>query len=719
MPMPTPNGRVSLAALALLLDGSAAYAQATTPTPTTTLPTVTVTSTRVETPAFDVPASIDRIGAETIRDQRAQINISESLAGVPGLLARDRQNYAQDVQLSVRGFGARASFGIRGVRLYVDGIPATLPDGQGQISNVELGSTDRIEVLRGPFSALYGNSSGGVVNVYTEEGRGPPTVSASVAAGSDALRRIGVRASGSNGVLGYVVGASRFTTDGYRDHSETDRRLGNVKLTIAPDGDGKLTLIANSVALPQAQDPLGLTRAQFEADPRSVDPSALAFDTRKTVEQTQAGAIYERRVDDANALRLLAYYGHRGTDQYQAIPVAPQNSPLHPGGVIALARNYQGVDARWTFKGRLADAPLTLVGGLAYDSLIERRQGFQNFVGSGASQVLGVRGALRRDEQNTVIAVDPYAQASWQFAPRWTLQAGVRRSTVRFDSRDAYIVGTNPDDSGSARYSATLPVVSLMFAPNEDLRVYASAGRGFETPTLNELAYRPGGGTGLNFALNPSHSTNLELGLKLRNTIVGDLNAAVFEIRTDDELVTLSNVGGRTTYQNAGATRRSGLELAWSTSWFENNLRAQAAATWLDARYRDGFATCTVTPCTTPNLVIPDGNRLPGIARASLFASLGWLPAYGWRGGIELRALSRVAVNDANSDAAPPYAVVNASVGYGLRAGAWELSAFVRGDNLFDRRYAGSVIVNEANGRYFEPAPGRTWLAGTTASYTF
>ena len=697
----------------------AAPANAPASAPAVTLPPVTVTSSRLEVPAFDVPASIDRIGAETIRDQRAQVNISESLAGVPGLLARDRQNYAQDVQLSVRGFGARSTFGIRGVRLYVDGIPATLPDGQGQISNVELGSADRIEVLRGPFSALYGNSAGGVINVYTEEGRGPPTLNASVAAGSDSLLRVGTRLSGSNGVFGYVVGASRFTTDGYRDHSETDRRVGNAKLTITPEAGRKLTLIANSVALPQAQDPLGLTRTQFEANPRGVDPSALAFDTRKTIEQTQGGVIYDHRVDDANALRLLGYYGHRGTDQYQAIPTQPQGNPLHPGGVIVLARDYQGTDARWTFKGRLADAPFTLIGGLAYDSLVEHRQGFQNFIGPSASPTAqGVRGALRRDEQNTVIAVDPYAQASWQFAPRWTLEAGVRRSTVRFDSRDAYIVGTNPDDSGGARYSATLPVVSLMFAPNEDARVYATAGRGFETPTLNELAYRPNGATGMNFALNPAHNTSVELGIKLRNTMLGELNAAVFQIRTEDEIVTLSNLGGRATFQNAGATRRTGLELAWATSWLQN-LRAQAAATWLDARYRDGFATCTTTPCATPNLVIPSGNRLPGIARASLFASLGWLPATGWRGGIELRALSRVAVNDANSDAAPPYAVVNASVGYNLRAGPWELAAFVRGDNLFDRRYAGSVIVNEANARYFEPAPGRTWLAGTSASYTF
>ena len=695
----------TLACVAVALGPAGARAQATAPV--TTLPLVTVTTQRIEAPAFDVPASIDRIGSDVIHEQRAQVNISESLGGVPGLLARDRQNYAQDVQLSVRGFGTRASFGIRGVRLYVDGIPATLPDGQGQISNVELGSAERIEVLRGPFSALYGNSSGGVIQVFTEEGQGPPTLNLSVAAGSDSLLRVGARASGSNGVFGYVVGASRFTTDGYRDHSETDRRLGNVKLTLTPDPSSKLTLIANSVALPLAQDPLGLTREHFETAPRSVEDVALTFNTRKTIEQTQAGVIYERKLDEAHSLRLLGYYGHRGTDQYQAIPPGPQGNPLHPGGVIALGRDYQGIEARWTFKGRLADAPLSVVGGLAYDALDERRQGYQNFVGPAASPTaIGVRGALRRNERNSVIAVDPYLQASWQFAPRWTLDAGVRRSSVRFDSHDEYIVGTNPDDSGAAKYSATLPVVALMFAPNADLRIYATAGRGFETPTLNELSYRPNEQTGLNFGLNAARSDNFELGVKLRNTPVGELTAAWFEIRTSDEIVTLSNTGGRAIFQNAGATRRSGLELAWSQRWL-GNLQAQAAATWLNARYSESFNA------------VPAGNRLPGIARASAFAALGWLPASGWRASVEARALSRVAVNDSNNDAAPAYAVVNASIGYTLRAGSWELGTFVRGDNLFDRRYAGSVIVNEGNQRYFEPAPGRTWLVVASVSVGF
>ncbi len=703
--------------LGSLLLPATAFAQDAPPRPAegAVLAPVVVTATRTETAPFDIPASIDRIGSETIRGGRAQVNISESLGGVPGLFARDRQNLAQDVQISVRGFGARSTFGIRGVRLYVDGIPATFPDGQGQISNVDLGSADRIEVLRGPFSALYGNSSGGVIQVFTEDPATRPTFDFSIAGGSDGVVRLGAKASGTTAGLGYVVAASHFRTHGYRDHSAAERTIGNAKLKLGNDTGGAITLVVNSLNLPRAKDPLGLTRAQFGADPRGADASALLFDTRKNVDQTQAGLIYDQRIDAANALRVLIYTGHRNTTQFQSIPVATQASPLHPGGVIALSSDYRGTDLRWTNRGRVAEQPYTLVAGLAYDTLEQRRVGYQNFLGT----TLGVQGALRRDELDTASDFDPYAQATVQLSSRWSVSAGVRRSHVRFDSADHYIVGTNGDDSGSARYAATLPVVGAMFALDEHVHLYATAGRGFETPTFNELAYSPNGATGLNFALQPATSDNLEVGVKSRSQDLGDATLALFETRTKQEIVTLTNVGGRSTFQNAGATRRRGVEAAWSATYLQN-LRAQLALTYLDAIYRDSFLTCNIAPCPAASQQrVASGNRIPGIARGTAYASLAWSPALGWRGAVEARRTGSVPVNDTNSDAAPRTIVVAANVGYVARLGAWQLTGFARSDNLFARRYAGSVIVNEGNGRFFEPAPGRTWLVGTSVTYAF
>nr|WP_145550576.1 TonB-dependent receptor [Variovorax boronicumulans] len=658
-----------------------------------------VTATRTEADPQDVPASIGSVAGDDLRQGRAQVNISEALGSVPGLQARERQNYAQDVQISMRGFGTRATFGIRGLRLYVDGIPATQPDGQGQLSHVDLASAERIEVLRGPFSALYGNSSGGVLQVFTEEGRGAPRLRLDTAAGSDGLLRFGTKLSGNTGPndsgVGYVLSASRFATDGYREHSAARRTLANAKLTLRPHEDGKLTLVANRVVLPKADDPLGLTRAQWQANPRGVDPAALSFDTRKNMDQTQAGLVYEHYVSEAHALQATLYGGQRGTTQFQSIPVAPQNNPRHPGGVIDLDRDYAGADLRWTWRTQLADAPLTMVAGLAYDGLREDRRGYANFVGT----TPGVQGALRRDERNRVNNIDQYLQADWRVTERWTLNAGLRHSRIRFDSQDRYITAANPDDSGAARYSATLPVLGASFAITESLRVYASAGKGFETPTLNEISYRPDQQPGLNFALNPARSKSVEAGLKHRSAALGEWTAAVFRTGTEDEIVT-STVNGRSTAQNAGKTRRNGLELAWEQRHLQH-LRTQVALTWLDARYREGANA---------------GAHMPGLAKSSLYASAGWVPPQGWRAGAEWRLLSKVYVNDANSDAASGYGVLGLYTGYAARLGSWQLEGFVRADNLLDKRYAGSVIVNEGNSRFFEPAPGRNWLVGLSAT---
>lgn len=679
---------------------------------------VTVTATRTELPPFEVPASVDVIDGERLRaDGRAQLNLSESLALTPGVLARDRQNQAQDLQLSVRGFGARSTFGVRGMRIYVDGIPATMPDGQGQLSHIDLGSASRVEVLRGPFSALYGNSSGGVVQVFTEQGQGPATLTPSLAWGSDGFYRSGLKATGSSGALGYTLNASRFGSDGFRAHSGAQRDQANARLDWQLANGGQLMLVANHVDI-RADDPLGLSRAQFDAAPQSADPSATQFNTRKTVRQTQLGLVYEQSLGGGNRLRAMVYQGQRATVQYQAIPVSAQLSPLHPGGVIDLNRSYGGADLRLTAQAQLGDLPLELVAGLAYDSLREHRLGYQNFSGT----TLGVQGALRRDEDNRVSSLDPYAQATLKLSPRWTLHAGLRRSTVRFDSSDHYVAGPNGDDSGSARYSATLPVAGLLYAPTDNLRLYATAGKGFETPTLNETAYRTDGSTGLNLGLKPSRSNNLEAGVKGRTPAGAatrlEWSAAVFQTATQDEIVSQTNVGGRSTFQNAGTTRRSGLELASSLA-LPGNWLMQLSYTWLDARYRDAFLTCAATPCATPNVAVPAGNRIPGIARTALALEAGWRPARGWRGGVEARYLGNVPVNDLNSDAAASFTVAAAHVGYAVEAGGWKVLGTLRLDNLFDKKYAGSVIVNEGNGRYFEPAAGRTWLLSLTGSYAF
>jgi iron complex outermembrane receptor protein len=257
-------------------------------------------------------------------------------------------------------------------------------------------------------------------------------------------------------------------------------------------------------------------------------------------------------------------------------------------------------------------------------------------------------------------------------------------------------------------------VASLRYQATPDLALYGSFGRGFETPTLNELSYRANGANGLNFALQPSVNDSVELGAKAR-LAGGLLTAALFQTRTRDEIVTDTNVGGRATFQNAGRTKRNGFELGWQHET-ANHWRTQLAYTWLDATYRDAF--CSPSPCASANTVAA-GNRIPGIARQSLFASLGWVPPEGFRAGVEMRALGRIQANDVNSAVAPGYAVAAVYAGYLKKWERWEFNAFARVDNLFDRRYVGSVIVNEGNARYYEPAAGRNWTVGLSGAYRF
>jgi iron complex outermembrane receptor protein len=675
---------------------------------------VTVTRTDIGQAAFDNAASISVVSGADIRDARAQVNVSESFGAVPGLFARDRQNYAQDVQLSMRGFGARSTFGLRGIRVYVDGIPATLPDGQGQITNIDLGSVQRMEVLRGPFSALYGNSSGGVLQVFTERGSGAPTLEVSAASGSEGLQRESLKATGNEGALGYVVSASHFATDGWRDHSAAQRDLGNAKLTYALGDCDDFSLIVNAVSLPSAQDPLGLTRAQFTTNPRGVDASAIAFDTRKSTSQSQGGMTWEHRFDATSQLSWTTYTGHRATTQYQSIPLATQANPLNPGGVIQLSRDFAGNDVRLSQSMLLSRQTLTLIAGLSHDTLQEHRKGYQNFVGP----ALGVKGELRRDERNDVSSIDPYAQLAWSPDDAWEVDLGLRHSEVRFSSRDAYVTATNPDDSGRTVTHATLPVLGMLYKPSHWLRLYASAAKGFETPTLNELAYRADGGSGPNLGLRPSHNRSVETGAKADLGTAGHVDLALFQSDTSDEIVTLTNLGGRSTYQNGGRTRRQGVELSWSAD-LPAHLHVVAAVATLDARYRDGFLTCAGSPCVAPSLPIAAGNRIPGTTPFNAFAGLSWRPTGAWSAGADAHTVGRVMVNDANSDAAARYATVGAHLKFIATREAWTLMAFARVDNVFDRRYAGSVIVNEGNGRYFEPALRRTWLAGASAAYSF
>ncbi|WP_333497302.1 TonB-dependent receptor PqqU [Kluyvera sp. CHPC 1.251] len=673
--------------------------------------TLIVTAAPQAISELDTPAAVSVVDGEDMRHATPQVNLSESLGAVPGLQIQNRQNYAQDLQLSIRGFGSRSTFGVRGIRLYVDGIPATMPDGQGQTSNIDIGSVDHVDVLRGPFSALYGNASGGVVNVTTQTGKQPTTLEATSYYGSYGTWHYGMKASGAvgdgtqAGDVDYTVSTNRFTTHGYRDHSAARKNLANAKLGVRINDASKLTLLFNTVDI-NANDPGGLTKSEMQAD-RQQSPRGDQYNTRKTVKQTQAGLRYERQLSEQDDLSVMMYAGERQTTQYQSIPaVTQQKNPAHSGGVIDLDRHYQGIDTRWTHRGELF-IPVTFTTGLNYENMNEKRRGYENYIINGTTTEYGEKGNLRRNERNLMWNLDPYLQTQWQLTEKLTLDAGVRYSSVWFDSNDHYVTSQNGDSSGDTSYHEWLPAGSLKYAITDAWNVYASVGRGFETPTISELSYRSGTANGLNLDLKPSTNETYEIGSKTR---IGNglLSAALFQTNTTNEIVTDSNIDSRASYKNAGKTRRQGAELAIDQQ-FAENWRAKAAWTWLNATYRTDV--CGDGSC--------NGNCIPGIARNMGFASLGYEPESGWYAGADVHYMGDIMANDANTARAPSWTVVGLNTGYKFNLSNWTLDLFGRVDNLFDREYVGSVIVNESNGRYYEPAPGRNYGVGVNVAWRF
>ncbi|MDX7911878.1 TonB-dependent receptor PqqU [Klebsiella sp. JB_Kp030] len=672
--------------------------------------TMVVTAAPTTVSELDTPAAVSVVNGDEMRQAAPRVNLSESLGAVPGLQVQNRQNYAQDLQLSIRGFGSRSTYGVRGLRIYVDGIPATMPDGQGQTSNIDIGSVDTIEVLRGPFSALYGNSSGGVINVTSQTGTQPPTVEASSYYGSFGTWHYGMKATGAvgdgshAGDVDYTVSTNRFTTHGYRDHSGARKNLANARLGVRINDVSKLTLLLNSVDI-KANDAGGLTADEWRDNPRQ-SPRGDQYNTRKNTRQTQAGLRYERQLSAQDDLSVMMYAGERETTQFQSIPRAPQLKPSHAGGVIDLTRHYQGIDTRLTHRGELL-VPVTLTAGLDYENMSERRKGYENFVMVNGAPQYGEQGALRRNERNLMWNVDPYLQTQWQLTDKLSLDAGVRYSSVWFDSNDYYITPGNGDDSGDASYLKWLPAGSLKYALTDAWNVYLSAGRGFETPTINELSYRSDNQSGLNFGLKPSTNDTVEIGSKTR---IGNglFTAALFQTNTDNEIVVDSSSGGRTSYKNAGKTRRQGMELGLDQQ-FGESWRLKAAWTWLDATYRTNV--CDDASC--------NGNRIPGIARNMGYASFGYQPEQGWYAGSDIRYMSDIMANDENTAKAPSWTVVGLTTGYKWSYGRMDMDLFGRIDNLFDREYVGSVIVNESNGRYYEPAPGRNYGIGLNLAWRF
>jgi len=598
---------------------------------------------------------------------------------------QNRYNFAQDLRISLRGFGARSSFGIRGIKVLVDGIPETLPDGQAGVDSIDIGSAQSIEVLRGPASSLYGNASGGVISITSELGSATPYIEGRIAGGEYGYSQLQLKSAGRVGNSDYLFNVSRTELDGYRDHSNARGSVLNSKLGVPLGLSDRLVFSLNLTDQPEADDPGGINAAQAAADPSSARVQNIQFDGGESLEQQRFGVVYERN-RDSGSLTLRNYYAWREF---------ANKLPFTGGGSVDLDRFFYGIGAQYDF-GRLPDA-FGLSIGIDYDRQDDDRKRFDNNN--------GVLGAMVFDQNEEVDSTGIYLQGQYEFNDSWSLLAGVRYDEISYDVTDNFL--SDGDSSGTLDFDEVSPSLALNYQMESGV-LFGSYSSSFETPTTTELA-NPDASGGFNPSLNPQLADNFEIGYKHSR---GDLyyEVALFTIDLEDELIPfeLAAFPGRTFYANAGSSSRNGIEAAIARS-FDNGLRIDASYTWSDFEF-DDFVDDNGNDFS--------GNQLPGLPEHFGYLGLTYQGESGLSATVEAVYSGELVANNANTAEVSSYTVANLRLSHELQSGPWIIRPYFGINNMFDESYNSNIRINAFGARYFEPAPGRNFYAGVVVNFS-
>ena len=643
-----------------------------------------------------LPFSVTVQTPDSLRPGQRHLALDETLLLIPGLTVSNRNNPSQDPRISIRGFGARSAFGVRGIRVLRDGIPLTLPDGQTPVDYLDLESVGRVEVMRGSASSLYGNAGGGVIDLRTSA---PPPlpIAATVRRWQGAFdsRRTVAKAEGETGGFGYQANAARTEADGYRDYSR--QRMNNGFARLSYDNERNSYGVEwLGVNTPVAQNPGALTRAQFETDPTMADPFSIAKKARKAVTQSQVG-VTARHYASSLELEGSAYAGTRHLD-----------NPL-TFGIVDLGRRISGGNVRATVPVSLFGADNRITIGSELQLQNDLRLNFTNCNNvppltaptATCPDISAERGSVTLDQREKVSSIGSYLRDEIQLGDVFALMAGARADAVRFRVEDMLIDASNPDDSGERLLHAVSPMAGLLARISDSHSAYFNVSTAFETPTATELGNQPSGAGGINRDLKPQRSLTYELGLKGVTAIGLQYSTSVFATSVHDELIPFDvpSSPGRRFYRNAGRTSRRGVELG--LSYDLRALQFGGAYTYANYRFVD-FAVGTAQYA---------GNRIPGIpaqtlqASATLRTSIASLVTEG-------SFADKMFVDDPNSESAPGYGIVNARL---VSSALWrgsgaELTAGAQ--NVFDRKYVSSVSVNAAGGKFYEPGSRRAFFVG-------
>jgi iron complex outermembrane receptor protein len=647
---------------------------------------------------LDLPFAVTVQTPDSSRPGQRHLSLDETLWLIPGLTVSNRTNPSQDPRISIRGFGARSAFGVRGIRVLRDGIPLTLPDGQTPVDYLDLESVGRVEVMRGSASSLYGNAGGGVVDLRTSD---PPRVPVSGAVrlwnGGFGSRRVVAKVGGAGAKLGYQGNFARTESDGYRNYSRQRMENGFTRLSLDAGG-GSYALQWLGMNTPLAENPGALTRAQVEVDPRLADPLSIRKRARKAVTQSQAG-LTARRAGARGEIEASAYAATRSLD-----------NPL-TFAIVDVGRATSGGSLRATVPFSLLGTDHRLTIGSEIQLQNDLRRNFTNCndvprptAPTAACPDLGAeRGTLTLDQREIVSSLGSYLREELQLGERYILTASARADAVRFRVKDHLITATNPDDSGRRVLDAVSPMVGILARLSASHSAYANISSAFETPTATELGNQPSGAAGINRDLKPQRSTTYEVGVKGVGASGLQYNASLFATSVHDELIPFDIPlgGGRRYFRNAGRTSRRGAELGLGAA--VRALDLGAAYSYANYRFTD-FAV---------NGVDFAGNRIPGIPRQTLQTTAAVRGRFATL-VTEASFSDKMPVNDANSESSPGYAVFNARVVTSGTLGRSGAELTLGAQNIFNTRYVSSVSVNAAAGKFYEPGSQRSVYVGVT-----
>ncbi|HBC17770.1 MAG TPA: TonB-dependent receptor, partial [Alcanivorax sp.] len=641
------------------------------------------------------PAAVTVVNADSRLRGQSRLQLDESLNRVPGLYLQNRYNFAQGLRLSSRGFGSRAPFGVRGLRLNVDGFPETLPDGQSQLDSIDLFAVEQLTVLRGPSSLFYGNATGGVVDITTQSGKTRnDSASVSVIGGNHGLKQANVQTSGRHDQGQHALSLTALDYQGFREQSEIRKYqfTGQAGWDLADTRT--VTVFLTAMDTPVAQDPGGLTRQQAHQDRQQASRFASLLDAGQQVDQQRLGLHY--RDDDFVNGRLNARAFISQRDFRQQLPF--------PGSsLIDYHRLFYGARLDYTLPFTVLTLPHRLLVGVDMDRQQDDR-------GRRAVSPTGNITAVTADEEQQASADGIFLQLDSHLSDRLMLTIGGRADRLRMTIDDALL--TDGNDSGRREFQENSYSAGLSWQLSPAHTLYTTVSSAFESPTFTELA-NPSGAGGFNPDLEPQTALNREVGAR---GALGDrlfYEAALFRVDVDDE-ITPYEIGGRTFYQNAGQTRRDGLELGLEHATTDQ-LTLALSWTWSDFRFQEFFDTQQNADVS--------GKRLPGIPQHQLFAQVDWQAESGLFASVEsILGRHRYAENTNRTRVGSEW-LVNLRGGKAWKRNQQTVTLFAGINNLLDRDYYSNLRINANSDRpvqnrgYFEPGPGTTYYSGITLDW--